>query len=87
MSKTVTYQGYTITSAPAQDTKTGQWRLHISISWEGDGRTQARPYWMPITYPTEQEADFHGISFGQRIVDGKIPGISLRGSDDTQHSS
>jgi hypothetical protein len=28
-------------------------------------------------YATEAEADLHGITFGQRIIDGKVPGLSV----------
>jgi hypothetical protein len=33
---------------------------------------------MPLEYATEAEADIHGITFGQRIIDGKIPGLLPR---------
>lgn len=67
MSRTIIYQRsalrYTINSFPTQDTGTGQWRLSISISWQKDGQSIYRPYWMPVTYPTEVEADIHGYQF------------------------
>jgi hypothetical protein len=77
MSRTVIYKKYTIASWPVHDAHTGEWRLNISISWEKGGTPISRPYWMPITYPSETEADVHGITFGQRIVDGKVSGIEL----------
>lgn len=82
MSRTIPYQGYTINSFPTEDTGTGQWRLSISIAWEKDGTTISRTYWMPVKYPTEMEADLHGITFGQRIIDGEVAGLSVdKGSD------
>jgi hypothetical protein len=27
-------------------------------------------------YDTEDEADVHGINYGQRIIDGKVPGLT-----------
>jgi hypothetical protein len=33
---------------------------------------------MPLEYATEAEADIHGITFGQKIIDGKIPGLLPR---------
>ena len=78
MSRSVIYQRYTINSLPAQNTETGQWQLRISIFFEQDGATESIPYWMPLEYATEAEADIHGITFGQRIIDGKIPGLLPR---------
>ena len=77
MSRSVIYQHYTISSVPTQNTETGQWQLRISISFEQDVATESIPYWMPLEYATEAEAeaDIHGITFGQRIIDGKIPGF------------
>ena len=77
MSRGVIYKRYSITSSPAQDPATSQWRLNISISVENEGKTISKAYWMPITYSTEAEADIHGIAFGQRIIDGKVAGLSL----------
>jgi hypothetical protein len=78
MSRSVIYQRYTISSVSTPNTETGQWQLRISISVEEDGATKSIPYWMPLEYATEAEADIHGITFGQRIIDGKIPGLLPR---------
>jgi hypothetical protein len=78
MSHSLIYQRYTISSVPTQNTETGQWQLRISIFFEQDGATESIPYWMPLEYATEAEADIHGITFGQRIIDGKIPGLLPR---------
>ena len=32
---------------------------------------------MEQTYPTQEEAEIHGVTYGQRIIDGKVPGVSL----------
>ena len=78
MSRTVTYNTYTITSSPIHDGVSDQWKLSILISWDKDGSETSRTFWMPVPYPTETEADIHGISFGQRIIDGKVVGLSLK---------
>ena len=77
MSRVVLYQGYTITSYPVHESESGQWQLNIVISGEEEGSTFSRSYWMPLTYPTETEADIAGVTFGQRIIDGKVSGISV----------
>jgi hypothetical protein len=77
MSQTVTYQSCTILSAPVHDANSNQWKLRISISWGEEGRTTSRTFWMPIAYSTELEADSHGIAYGQRIIDGNVPGLGL----------
>ena len=78
MSRSVIYQRYTIHSVPTPNTETGQWQLRISICFEQDGATESIPYWMPLEYAMEAEADMHGITFDQRIIDGKISGLLPR---------
>ena len=77
MSRTAIYKGYAITSSPVHNVQTGQWRLSIAIAWESGGNTISRPYWIPVSYSSESEADIHGVTFGQRIIDGKVAGISV----------
>lgn len=71
------YQHYTIRSYPRRLPKAGGWTIKISISWKKDGRIKVKQYSADSPFPTEAEADIHGISFGQRIIDNKIPGLSL----------
>jgi hypothetical protein len=78
MSQTGQYQQYTIKSSPEQSLNGGQWRLKISIFWEENGATTFKPFSAETTYRTESEADIHGVTYGQRIIDGKIPGVSVK---------
>jgi len=34
-----------------------------------------QPFSGPTVYETEQEADIHGIAYGRRIIDEKVPGV------------
>jgi len=34
-----------------------------------------RPFVGPTVYDSEEEADIHGIAYGQRIIDEKVPGL------------
>lgn len=54
-----------------------QWTLAIAIYWEHNGLVTTRPFSAEHTYQTEDEADLQGIIFGQRIIDGKVPGLSV----------
>jgi len=54
-----------------------QWTLPIVISWERDEKVTGRTFSAENTYPTEAEADLHGIAYGQRIIDGQVPGFSV----------
>jgi hypothetical protein len=67
---------YTIKSAPFHQPTANTWKLAIVISWESDGTMNLRPF-SPDgpTYATEEEADLHGIVFGELISDRKIPGL------------
>lgn len=76
MSKVVQHGAYTIKSAPFHQSTTNTWKLAIVISWESDGATNLRPFSPDDpAYPTEEEADLHGIAFGELISDRKIPGL------------
>jgi hypothetical protein len=77
MSKTVIYKTYTIRSIPLQLLAPGQWKIEIYVAWERAGIVSDRPFSLAHTYQTEEEADLHGITFGQRIIDGKVPGLSV----------
>ncbi len=36
-----------------------------------------REFSAEVLYATEQEADIHGVTFGQRVIDGKVEGESV----------
>jgi hypothetical protein len=74
MSKAVTYKGYTIQPALRHLVDTGQWELNVFISWTTEDEEESRHFYKTGRYATEEEATAHCISYGQQIVDGKIPG-------------
>ncbi|MBS0166234.1 MAG: PilZ domain-containing protein [Nitrospira sp.] len=77
MGKTAEYKGYTIESAPRPETNWQKWRLHIFISVQHPRGIQTREFNSDVLYATEQEADVHGITFGQRVIDGKVGGLTV----------
>jgi|SRR5688572_15998409 hypothetical protein len=77
MAKTVEYQGYTIQSAPSHLVENERWRLRVFISVEDNRGVRTREFSSEVLYTTEQEADIHGITFGQRLIDGKVEGRSV----------
>ena len=77
MGKTVSYEGYTIQSASRCRADGGKWQLRILISFEQHGGVKTREFSADVLYATEQEADIHGIAFGQRLIDGKVEGQSV----------
>src|SRR5215813_1698709 len=76
MNKTIEYQGYKIESVP-QSVDVDKWRLHIFISVEDSRGVLTRQFAVESIYATEQEADIHGIAYGQRLIDGKVEGQSV----------
>jgi len=78
MTKAVTYKGYTIQPAPRLLVDTGQWELNVFISWPTDDEEDSRHFVSTGRYATEDEATAQCIAYGQQIVDGKIPGSSVR---------
>jgi len=77
MGKTMEYQGYTIQSTPYYETEWKKWRLRIVVSAEDFPDVQPREFSFEILYATEQEAEIHGIAFGQCLIDGKLIGRSV----------
>jgi len=77
MAKTVEYQSYTIQSAPHHLANGEKWQLCIFISVEEHRGVRTREFSAEVLYATEQEADIHGIAFGQRLIDGKVEGRSV----------
>ena len=77
MAKTVEYEGYTIHSTPQYQTDREKWRLRIVISFKDHQGVRTREFSSEVLYATEQEADIHGATFGQRLIDGKVDGQSV----------
>ena len=77
MSKTVLYKDYTIRSTPIQHPATGLWSIETWIASERAGVKAEWPFALETAYQTEQEADIHGITFRERVIDGKVPGLSV----------
>jgi len=77
MGKTDEYQGYTIQSAPHHLAGGEKWQLRIFISVDDHRGVRTREFLADVVYATEQEADIHGIAFGQRLIDGKVEGRSV----------
>jgi len=77
MAKTVEYEGYTIHSTPHYQTDSEQWQLRIFLSFTDHQGSRTREFSADGLYVTEQEADIHGTTFGQRLIDGKVEGQSV----------
>jgi hypothetical protein len=77
MAKTVEYERYIIQSTPQYVTDWEKWRLRIFISLDDHRGVRTREFSAEVLYATEQEADIHGITFGQRLIEGKVEGRSV----------
>ena len=77
MAKTVEYEGYTIQSAPRYVQEEEKWQLRIVISFKVPQGDRTQEFSSDVLYATEQEADIHGTTFGQRLIDGKVEGQSV----------
>ena len=75
--KRIRYQRYTIKSLPLPLLTSGKWEVHITIVYETDGIMNMRSFSAPGLYDTEDEADLCGVDYGQRIIDGKVPGETV----------
>jgi hypothetical protein len=77
MGKTLDYQGYIIQSSPHHLPDSEKWQLRIFVSVDDHRGVKAREFSADVLYATEREADIHGITFGQRLIDGKVEGQSV----------
>jgi hypothetical protein len=77
MGKTVLYEGFAILSSPKYVTESGKWQFCIVISVRSHEGVKPRKFLSQVLYATEEEADVQGIDFGQRIIDGKVEGLSV----------
>jgi hypothetical protein len=77
MAMTVLYEGYAIQSSPRYVAESEKWQLCIVISIRPHGGVKPRTFSSEVLCATEQEAELQGIDFGQRIIDGKVEGLSV----------
>jgi hypothetical protein len=75
VARQVQYKDYVIKSNPEPLAGSGQWKLRIAICWKSNGLLNMQPFLGPTVYSSEEEADTHGIAYGQRIIDEKLPGL------------
>ena len=77
MPKMVEYEGYIIQSTPQYQSDWEKWRVCIVISLKDPQGARSREFSSDVLYATEQEADIHGTTFGQRLIDGKVEDQSI----------
>jgi hypothetical protein len=77
MAKTTEYKGYTIQSTPLYVNEWEKWQLRIFISFKDVQGNPTREFSSEVLYATEHEADIHGITFGQHVIEGKVQGQSV----------
>lgn len=70
---TVRYRGCRIAPLPYQLHRSGRWTVDLEV-WRGSRRV---PYALREFYATEREATKRCVQVGQRIVDGRMPGVAL----------
>lgn len=85
MSKIVEYRGCTIQSAPRRVRGCEKWGLYIVLSVDDIRNVRTREYASDAVYATEQEAEIHGIAYGQRIIDGKVEGRAVIDMNTSHH--
>ena len=54
----------------SQATETTHYDL-LEVQWAFD----LQPFSGPTVYDNEEDADIHGVAYGQRIIDEKMPGL------------
>ena len=73
----VSYKGYIILPVPRHLADLGLWEVNLYISLSATYGAVTRQFFTLDTYRTEEEAVAHCITYGQQIIDGKIPGSTV----------
>jgi hypothetical protein len=73
----VPYRGYQIRATPYQQRDTNAWTLDIQIWKDHGSEVDARLFSAGNTFAPREEAVLQGVRFGQRIIDGEVPGCSV----------
>ena len=76
MARSITYEGDTIQATP-RETDGRKWRLHICMSGNDHLGVRTSEFTAEGLCATEQEADICGITFSQRVIDGKVEGLAV----------
>jgi hypothetical protein len=71
--RALAYDGFTITPRTFQIRGSGQWTLDLLIAHRG----KLRAFSGPATFPTEQAAIRGCHAFGRRIIEGRVPNLSV----------
>jgi hypothetical protein len=71
--RSLSYGRYTITPRTFQIRGSGQWTLDLLIAH----RDKVRAFSGPATFPTEQAAIRGCHAFGRRIIEGRVPNLSV----------
>jgi len=77
MARKVAYLGYLIQSRPEFNQKWQKWQIRIFVSREGAAGVRTRKFVSDVLYASEYEADTHGITYGLRVIDGRVEGQSV----------
>lgn len=73
----VAYRGYLIFPTPKQLREMGEWTLEIQICRDRGSTINAQLFTAANTFETRDRAVAAGVQFGQRIIDGEVPNLSV----------
>ena len=71
------YRGLVINPRPYQLADTGRWVVNVVIEHHRGHAVDEKPFNASNTFETKDEAVEHCVRFGQQIVDGRYPELSL----------
>jgi hypothetical protein len=77
VARRIQYNGYVIISYPELGEASRQWKLRIAIFRKVKGMLTMEPFFIPNLYNSAEEADIHGITYGQRFINEKVPGLKV----------
>ncbi len=72
----VSYKGYVIHPSPNR-LEDGKWNLNIWIAKEPADEHGERNFFAKNRFDSEEESIQEGIRFGKRIIDGKVPDLTV----------
>lgn len=75
----ISYKEFEIDPIPYQLTDTGEWKVHIQILRHTEEKTNIRPFTAGGSCPSKEAAIQLCYDFGKKIIDGEVPGQTIKG--------
>ena len=75
----INYKEFEISSDSKLRPDSGKWTVRVSITNHRDANKKSALFDANPTFPNKDEAELQSLIFGEKIIDGEVPGYSVEG--------